>query len=43
MRSCCVCIKGKKFLGRKSPVRKGDKFLYEVNKIGDTNTNTAAG
>jgi len=27
MRSCCVCIKGK---------RKGDKFLYEVNKIGDT-------
>ena len=36
MRSCCVCVKGKRFLGRKSPVRKGDKFLYEVNKIGDT-------
>ena len=36
MRSCCVCIKGKRFLSRKSPVRKGDKFWYDVHGIGDT-------
>jgi len=36
MRNYCVCIKGKKFLGRTSIVRKGDKFWYEVDKIGDT-------
>ena len=35
MRSYCVCIKGKRFLGRKSPVRKGDKFWYDVHGIGD--------
>ena len=36
MRNYCVCIKGKKFLGRISPVRKGDKFWYDVHGIGDT-------
>ena len=36
MKNYCVCIKGKKFLGRTSIVRKGDKFWYEVDKIGDT-------
>jgi len=36
MKNYCVCIKDRKFLGRISPVRKGDKFWYEVGKIGDT-------
>ena len=36
MRNYCVCIKGKRFLSRISPVKKGDKFWYEVGKIGDT-------
>jgi len=36
MRNYCVCIKGKRFLSRISPVKKGDKFWYEVDKIGDT-------
>jgi hypothetical protein len=31
-----VCIKDRKFLGNRTPVRKGDKFWYEVDKIGDT-------
>ena len=36
MRNYCVCVKGKRFLSRICPVRKGDKFCYEVDKIGDT-------
>ena len=35
MKNYCICIKGKRFLGRKSPVRKGDKFWYDVHGIGD--------
>jgi hypothetical protein len=33
MRNYCVCIKGKKFLGRISPVKKGDKFWYENDEF----------
>ena len=36
MRNYCVCIKGGEFSGKRTPVRKGDKFWYEVDKIGDT-------